>query len=100
MKELSGHSANFYLVETNAGKLRAQVELILLVSEPRYQAEVGGFAKSRVISDVRLHAGAEALRKLSKDLEEIAVEAEELEARAVLHADPVVPPVIDGAEAA
>lgn len=90
MKELSGHSANFYLVETNGGKLRAQVELILLVSEPRYQAEVGGFAKSRVISDVRLHAGAESLRRLAKDLGELADQAERLEACAVLHADPVV----------
>lgn len=39
MNELIGHTANVMLAATNKGRLTATVELVFLVSEPKYQAE-------------------------------------------------------------
>lgn len=53
MNELIGHSANMMLAETENGRLIATVELVLLVSEPKYQSDPSGFVKTRSIADVR-----------------------------------------------
>ena len=86
MNELIGHSANMMLAETTKGRLLATVELVLLVSEPKYQSDPTGFVKTRSITDVRFATGAKGLRALAKDLVELANDAEELEDRASLKA--------------
>ena len=84
MQELMGHSANVALLETNKGRLTASIEVILLVSEPKYQTDLSGFVKIRQITDVRFSASAKGLRNMAKELNELAEEAEELEERASL----------------
>ena len=84
MNELIGHSANVMLAETAKGKLIATVELVLLVSEPKYQSDPTGFVKTRSITDIRFATGAKGLRELAKELGDLADDAEELEDRASL----------------
>lgn len=84
MNELIGHSANVMLAETTKGKLIATVELVLLVSEPKYQSDPTGFVKTRSITDIRFATGAKGLRGLAKELGDLADDAEELEDRASL----------------
>lgn len=84
MKELIGHSANLMLAETDKGRLIAMVELVLLVSEPKYQSDPSGFVKTLSVTDIRFATGAKGLRGLAKKLGELADDAEELEERASL----------------
>jgi hypothetical protein len=84
MNELIGHSANVMLAETDKGRLIATVELVLLVSEPKYQSDPSGFVKTRSVTDIRFATGAKGLRALAKELGELADDAEELEERASL----------------
>ena len=84
MKELIGHSANVALLETNKCRLVASIEVVLLVSEPNYQADPSGFVKVHSIEDLRFATGVGGLRTLIKELGELADEAEELEERASL----------------
>ncbi len=86
MNELIGHSANVLLAESEKGRLIATVELVLLVSEPRYQSDPSGFVKTRSITDVRFATGEKGLRALARELEELANDAAELEDRASLKA--------------
>lgn len=85
MNELIGHSANLMLAETNKGRLTATVELVLLVSEPKYQADPSGFVKTRSVTDIRFATNAKGLRSLAKQLEELANDATEFEERASLN---------------
>jgi hypothetical protein len=84
MNELIGHSANVMLAETEKGRLISTVELVLLVSEPKYQSDPSGFVKTRLVTDIRFATGAKGLRALAKELGELADDAEELEDRASL----------------
>lgn len=84
MNELIGHSANVMMAETTKGKLIATVELVLLVSEPKYQSDPSGFVKTRSVTDIRFSTGAKGLRELSRELAELANDAEALEDRASL----------------
>jgi hypothetical protein len=84
MNELIGHSANIMLAETNKGRLTATVEVVLLVSEPKYQADPTGFVKTRSVIDIRFATGSVGLRKMAHDFEELANDAAELEDRATL----------------
>ena len=84
MNELIGRSANVMLAETEKGRLMATVELVLLVSEPKYQSDPSGFVKTRSVTDIRFATGAKGLRALAKELDELAGDAEELEGRASL----------------
>ena len=86
MNELIGHSANVMLAETEKGRLISTVELVLLVSEPKYQSDPSGFVKTRSISDVRFSTSQKGLRALARELEELANDAAELEDRASLKA--------------
>jgi hypothetical protein len=88
MNELIGHSANMMLAETENGRLTATVELVLLVSEPKYQSDPSGFVKTRSIADVRFATSQKGLRALARELEELANDAAELEERASLKARP------------
>jgi len=84
MNELIGQSANVMLAETENGRLIATVELVLLVSEPKYQSDPSGFVKTRSVTDVRFATSERGLRALARELEELANDAAELEARASL----------------
>lgn len=84
MNELIGHSANVMLAETDKGRLLATVELVLLVSEPKYQSDPSGFVKTRSVANVRFATGAKGLRALARELDKLANDAEELEERASL----------------
>ena len=83
MNELIGHTANMSLIEAK-GKLVATVELVLLVSEPKYQSDPAGFVKTRSVSDFRFATSAKGLKEMAKQFQELANEAEELEERASL----------------
>lgn len=84
MNDLIGHSANVMLAEAEKGKLIARVELVLLVSEPKYQSDPSGFVKTRSVADIRFATGANGLRALAKEFGKLADDAEELEERASL----------------
>lgn len=84
MNELIGHSANVMLAETDKGRLLATVELVLLVSEPKYQSDPIGFVKTRSVTDIRFATSAKGLRALAREFDELANDAEELEERASL----------------
>lgn len=84
MKELAGNSSNIALIELEPGKLTATVEVILLLSEPIYKADVSGFLKTRSLETLRFNTSAKGLRELSKCLGELAEDAVILEERASL----------------
>jgi len=86
MNELIGNSANVMLAETEKGRLIATVELVLLVSEPKYQSDPSGFVKTRLITDIRFATSAKGLRALAREMENLANDAVELEDRASLKA--------------
>ena len=86
MNELIGHSSNVMLAETNEGRLRATVELVLLVSEPKYEADPGGFVKKRSVVDVRFATSIGGLRNLAEALYALADDAMTLQSRASLEA--------------
>ena len=78
-KELVGSASNVYALPSKAGAWRPMVEVILLVSEPRYEVDAGAdFVKRRGVEDVRIHTGPEGLRLLAKKFESLADEAEAL----------------------
>ena len=88
MKEYMGSTANLFLLETTDNKLRAQAELVILVSEPKYHPDAGGgFAKVRETVELRFSAGIKGLRKMVEALTVIADEAERFEERASLEPD-------------
>jgi len=84
MNELIGHSANVLLAEATGGKLLATVEIVLLVSEPKYQTDPIGFVKTRSVTDIRFATGAVGLRRMAKEFEGLANDAEDLQDRASL----------------
>jgi hypothetical protein len=91
MKVLIGQSANTMLIEADEG-LCAKVELVLVVSEPKYiisAEDPAGFIKQREVTAMRFAASADQLLALAKSLENVAKAAKELESRAMLnpHAD-------------
>jgi acetoacetate decarboxylase len=60
------------LAATDKGRLIATVELVLLVSEPKYLSDPSGFVKTRSVTDIRFATGAKGLRSLAKELAELA----------------------------
>jgi hypothetical protein len=79
MKELIGHASNLYVVpQRGTDKLLPMVELILMVSEPTYEADLSGFVQRRSITDVRLSVSPKALRETAAKMIELADEADEI----------------------
>lgn len=88
MREIIGHSCNMALMEAADGKsLTTTIEVILLLSEIKYQSDPSGFVKVRDIVDVRFATGAKQLRALAKEFGELADDAENLQERATLLPD-------------
>lgn len=81
MKELVAHASNLLLVPKldAAPQVKAQIELILICSEPTYSYDLDGLARGRSVSDMRVLCGHRALREMAKKLIDLADEAESLE---------------------
>ncbi len=84
MKALTGNARNLILAEAPEGKLIALIEVVLIVSEPKFKVSLDGFDREREVEDFRFTASAEGLRNLSKSLLEMVDDAEALEERATL----------------
>ena len=84
MVELTGDSGNVYLMPKDDGTVISCAEVILIVSEPQYRANVDGFAKVRELSAMRFTTGSKQLRELAKHLEEWADIADDLAERVQL----------------
>lgn len=81
MQELSHTSANMLLVEAPNDRLTPLVELVLVTSEPAYQAEIAGLVKSRRLTEHRIGVSPNGLRQLSEELVRMAAHAEAMAAR-------------------
>jgi hypothetical protein len=83
-KELLNLSANFSFVPSEqpfGGEARPHVEVILVVSEPKYTVdESGRLVKSRVNDTLRFHTNAKGLRLLAGAFGDWASEMEKAEA--------------------
>jgi hypothetical protein len=81
MKELLGHASNLILApDLDAPpKVKAQIELVMICSEPRFGYGLEGLTRGREVSSMRLLAGHKALRETAQRLIERADEAESLE---------------------
>ena len=79
MKELITVNSNFFASFTEGKKLLPQAEVILILSEPTYIIDAyGQTIRQRENRHVSFAASPCALRKLSKELENIASESESL----------------------
>lgn len=81
MKELIGHASNLLLCPrlNSPPEVSAQVELVLICSEPAYSYGLEGISRSRVVSDLRVHICHAQMRELGLKLIELADETEKLE---------------------
>jgi hypothetical protein len=81
MKEMIGHASNLILCPRldSPPEVSAQIELVLICSEPTYSYGLEGITRNRVVSDLRLQAGHTQLRELGRKLIELAEETEKLE---------------------
>lgn len=69
MREYVGCAFNHSLViDPDDGSITPQTEVILLVSEPKWAAEPGGYRTNRELHDMRLMCGTRGLRDLAKVL--------------------------------
>ncbi|PWC54359.1 hypothetical protein TSA6c_00380 [Azospirillum sp. TSA6c] len=68
MKEHIGTAMNALYASTEDGGVRAMAEIILLYSEPAYQAGVGGIERTRKIGDVRISMTVKGMRETAETL--------------------------------
>ena len=77
MKELRSTTANIALV-IGGGEASTVVEVVLLVSEPKYSIDASGsVAKARNLEDMRFSTSPKGLRDLADVLLKLADEADE-----------------------
>ena len=79
MKELIGSTANVYAVSLGmgTGEFAPMVEVILLLTEPRYEPDAAGtFSRRRDVEDVRFHTTPNGLRELAGNFAKLADDAE------------------------
>jgi hypothetical protein len=79
MKELSGTSRNYYLVETDDEGWKPHVELILIVSEPSYRLGPGELIRERISDHYRLSTNRKGVLGLIKTLMEVDKDLEKME---------------------
>lgn len=84
MNELIGHTTNIALVLGDHDQIEASVEMVLLVSEPRYKADTSGLNRTREITDFRFAITVDSLREMAKVFAGIADDAEALQNRVSL----------------
>lgn len=80
MKELTGQAINMMACEVrdkDGQRLAAFPEIIVIVSEPKYGADVGGLKKTRQVSEFRFATTTSGLREFAKILLEYADDADE-----------------------
>jgi hypothetical protein len=75
MKQFIGSTNNVGIRQTEEG-IQPFVEVILLLTEPNYNAGLNGVDKTNQVSDCRFFASAKGLRTLAGHLEEMADEAD------------------------
>ena len=85
MKFLVGNARNLMLMSNDAEEksLAPRVELVLMLAEPKWDADAGGFVKRRELSSVRIIASPDQLRDLAAALGSMADDADRLAASAV-----------------
>ncbi len=79
MKELSGTARNYYWTEGADDKLKPQVELIVVVSEPQFRLGPDEMIRERVCESYRIGMGSRGVKMLMKELLEIEQELETME---------------------
>lgn len=77
-KELSGIATNMMMLPAQEGAFEARVEVVIVYSEPEYQADMDGYIRRRKCSDFRFLASAAGLRKVASLMLEEADKADEL----------------------
>jgi len=84
MKELRSVTANYAMVLNPEGEAKTAVEVVLLVSEPRYSIDgAGTLTSARNLEDLRFTTSPKALRDMAASMCKMADEADEA-ARAAL----------------
>ena len=78
MKTLIATSGNVLAGPDGDGGYKPLTEVVLLFSEPTYEADAGGYTKRHAVSVVRFGATPDALRKVAKQLVKMADEAEHM----------------------
>lgn len=76
MKLLIATSGNILAGPDGDGGYEPLVEVVLIVSEPRYEADAAGFVKRSAVSDIRFGSTPKTLRKVSVELVKLADAAE------------------------
>lgn len=79
MKELSGTARNYYWIEADKDKLKPQVELILVLSEPEYRLGPDELIRERICETLRASMSRRGVALLLKTLLEIEQELETME---------------------
>lgn len=76
MKTLLGSAGNVLAGPDGDGWYEPLCEVVLILSEPRYEADATGFVKRHQVSDVRFGGTPKSLRKLAEQLNRLADESE------------------------
>jgi len=76
MKTLIATSGNILAGPDGEGGYEPLVEVVLITSEPKYEADAGGFVKRSSVSDIRFGSAPKTLRKVAAELVKLADEAE------------------------
>lgn len=76
MKTLIATSGNILAGTDGEGGYEPLVEVVLLVSEPKYEADASGFVKRSAVSDIRFGSTPKTLRNVAAELVKLAAEAE------------------------
>lgn len=72
MKTLIATSGNVLAGPDGEGGYEPLVEVVLILSEPRYESDAGGYVKRHTASDVRFGSSPDALRKMAATLAKLA----------------------------
>lgn len=76
MKTLIATSGNVLIGPDGEGGYEPLVEVVLIVSEPKYEADASGFVKRSALADIRFCGTPDTLRKVAAALVKLADEAE------------------------
>jgi len=76
MKTLIATSGNILAGPDGEGGYEPLVEVVLITSEPKYEADASGFVKRSSVSDIRFGSTPKTLRRVAAELVKLADEAE------------------------
>lgn len=72
MKSVVGTSGNVLAGPDGEGGYEPLCEAVLVLSEPRYEADAGGYVKRHVPSEVRFGGTPDSIRKVAEALTKLA----------------------------